>query len=799
MTRAPAPPLAAVALLSAAALGYEVLLLRLFSIVQWHHFAYMIISLALLGYGVSGTVLALLGERAGRHFETLFMAAASLFGAAAVGCFLAAQRVPFNPLELLWDASQPARLAAIYLVLAVPFLFAATGIGLAFVRFRDRIGRVYGADLLGAGGGALGVLGLLFVAMPMDALSVIGALGPVAAALAAGQARRWGPMVAAAALAAGLAVLPAGTLGITPYKGLSQTLETAGARVLSESSSPLGLLTVVDSPRIPFRHAPGLSLASPVGPPEQLGVFTDGDAYAAINRSDPGGPPPGHFAYLTSALPYALRQDPRVLVLGAGVGGDVLQALGQGAAAVDAVEINRQMADLVRGTYAEFAGRPFDRPGVRLHIAEARGFVTASGGGYDIIQVALLDAFGSASAGLHALNESYLYTVEALGLYLDRLADGGLLAVTRWVKLPPRDGLKLLATAAAALRRAGIEEPGRHLALIRGWKTSTLLVRDGPFTAAEAAAVRRFCVERSFDLAWLPDMTADEANRFTVLDQPYFFDGATALLGPDAASFTDRYKYDIRPATDDRPYFFNAFKWRLLPELTALRGRGGLGLLEWGYPVLVATLAQAAVAAVLLIAVPLWLTRRAAAGHAGRGRVLVYFLGLGFAFLFVEMAFIQKFILFLNHPIYAAAAVLSAFLVFAGLGSLVSARLPGRNPAAFAIAAIAMIALTSVFVLPPILAELAAIPLPARFAVSMALIAPLAFCMGMPFPAGLARLGQGAPALIPWAWAINGCASVLGAVLATVIAIEVGFTAVILAAVALYGVAAASFPRPEPP
>ena len=807
------PPLLAVALVSASALGYEVLLLRLFSIIQWHTFTYMIISLALLGYGVSGTFLALAGDWIERRFTALFAVNAVLFGLTAPGCFFLAQRVPFNLLELLWDPKQPFYLALLYLLLAVPFLFAANCIGLTFCRFRGRIGRIYGSDLFGAGAGALGMVALLFALMPVDALKVLGAAGLAAAALsliAGGVRRRWiGLSLFLAALVFPLLLSgPWAELRLSPYKGLSQALQVSGTRIESVRSGPLGLLTVVESPRIPFRHAPGLSVRSPFEPPEQLGVFTDGGAFSVINRHDGRGPVPGYFDYLTSALPYHLLPKPSVLVLGSGGGSDVLLAVLHQARRIDAVEVNAQMVDLLEKDHARFSGRPYNRREVRVHIAEARGFAATGEQRYDLIQIALVDAFGAASAGLHALNESYLYTLEAMEGFLARLAPGGLVAITRWLKLPPRDSLKLFATAAQALSRSGVARPGRSLALIRGFKTTTLLVKNGAFSPAEIASIRRFCDERSFDVAYFPGIAPSEANRYTLLEHPYFHDGAVALLGPAGDDFIERYKYDIRPATDDRPYFFNFFKWPLFGELYSLRDRGGFGLVEWGYPVLALTLLQAFIIALVLVPLPLWAGRRAGKGDGGprpSQRVIIYFLCLGFAFLFVEIAFIQKFILFLASPVYAAAVVLSGFLVFAGLGSLVSGRLGvGANPSVYPVAGIAFVAVVYLFLLPPLFQGLATLPLAAKFTVSLLLIVPLAFCMGMPFPLALARLGGEGAGLIPWAWAINGCASVLGAVLATILAIEFGFTVVILVAVGLYGIAAASFPvspaaAPPPP
>jgi len=741
------------------------------------------------------------------------MANAVLFALTVVASFLLAQRVPFNALEIAWDGRQFWYLLALYLLLAIPFFCIANCIALAFMHYRKQIHRIYAFDLVGAGAGALGVILLLFAMPPATALLVLGGLGLVAALVASleiGLRLRWGIGILLGALFLG-ALLPERwtALQLSPYKGLSQALQVMGAEQVVERSSPLGLVTVVRNEEVPFRFAPGLSLAAMTGPPEQLGLFSDGEALGVITRFSGDYAALGYLDYLTSALPYHLLRQPHVLVLGAGGGSDVLQALYHQARLVDAVELNPQIVALLRGEFAEFAGGLYDRTDVRVHIGEARGFIAASRQRYDLIQIALLDAFSTASAGLYALSESYLYTVEAFEEYLRHLNPQGMLAVTRWLRLPPRDDLKLFATAVIALERAGAPDSGARLMLIRGWKTSTLVMKNGQFTEEEMAALRIFCRERSFDLAYYPGMTAAEANRFNVLERPYLYEGAMAILGPERNDFLQRYKFNLRPATDDRPYFFHFFKWRTLPELLSLQARSGLGQLEWGYLILVATLIQAFLAGVVLILLPLWLGRQGtfstAAGRSARWRVLGYFLAIGLAFLFLEIAFIQKFILFLSHPLYAVAVVLAAFLVFAGLGSGYSQRFEARrgHKAAgnvvlvWAVVAIAMLAVIYLLVLPPLFRW--ALPWPDLIKISAAvlLVAPLAFCMGMPFPLGLARVSAATPGLVPWAWAINGCASVVSAVLATLLAVHIGFTGVVSVAVLLYGFAVLVAPWPS--
>lgn len=788
----PRPPYIAIGLLSACMLAYEVLLTRLFSIVLWHHFAYMIISAAMLGYGASGTLLALIKDKIAAYLGAVYVLSAVVLALLMPASFLLAQQIPFNPLELLWDKIQPVMLFAVYLLVMLPFFCGGLSAGLIFSNFGKQAARIYASDILGAGAGSLGVIGMLFLVPAARVLVALAALALLAAAIAVIELkmrRRWLILLAGLPV---LAVLPGIEMHPSIYKDLSQTLNIGGARVIEQRSSPLGQISVVENSLVPLRHAPGMSLNAAAEPPPQLAVFVDGDGPQALTKFDGNQAEIAYLDQLTSALPYHVltTHERHVLVLGAGAGSDVLQALYFGSTAVDAVELDRNLIDLVRRRFNDYSGKLYSRPGVEVHQAEARGFVSASDKHYDLIQVALLDSFGTASAGLYGLSENYLYTVEALQAYIKHLTPGGMLAVTRWLTLPPRDALKLFATAVTSLEQGGVANPGAHLVMIRGWKMVTLLVKNSDFTAQEIAAVREFCRTRSFDLAYYPGMRAVDANRYNLLAQPYFYEGAVALLGPQRQDFIDQYKFNIEPATDDRPQFFRFFKWNSAVELFDLRGQGGMPLLDWSYPLLVATLVQAVAASIVLILAPLaWSRcRRTRPGI----RVILYFLAIGFAFMFMEIAFIQKFVLFLAHPLYAVAVVLCAFLVFAALGSWFAGRWQARNIVPLAVMAIGAISLLYLAILPLLFQALIHLPDAAKILISVLLIAPLATCMGVPFPTGMMRLAGTNNDAIPWAWAINGFASVVGAVLATLLAIHLGFAAVILLAVLIYGLACAA-------
>jgi spermidine synthase len=802
----PRPPYISVAILSASALGYEILLMRLFSIIQWHHFAYMIIALALLGYGISGSLLSSVQPIISRHYQWLFRLCLVLFALTSMGGFLIAQSLSFNSEELLWDFRQALNLAIICLLLALPFLFSASAICMTFMQFGNRqVSSIYAVDLFGAGVGALVIIAALYLLLPKQILTTIALAGIAAVALSiweldlSPKPRFYFPLLLSLLLL--LIAAPHVSLEISPYKGLMQTLQIKGTRVVDRHSSPLGYLTLVASDLIPLRYAPGLSLINPQEPPQQLALFTDADNMSAITRFNGD---PDTLSYLdrtTSALPYHLGKPADLLVIGSGSGADLLLARYHRVESVDALELNPQLVELLRSDYKEFAGEIYDNPYTRVHIAEARDFLGQTDDKYELIQIALVDAASASSSGLYALSESYLYTQESLALYLSHLAPDGYLAITRWIKVPPRDSLKLFLTAYQAMQTLGLENLEKRLLLIRNWQTATLLVKNGTFSDRELDLADAFCQARLFDLAYSHRLREEQANQYNRLREPYFYRASKQIVSGEKDQLLASYKFDLQPATDDRPYFHHFFKWESFFEALKLRRQGGMPLIEWGYVILILTLAITALLSALLILLPLSITsrntRRASYGTS-RWSVFYYFFGIGLAFLFIEIASIQKFIRFLHHPIYAISISLAGFLLFAGLGSFVSERLAQKRSyfptAAMSVVVIAILSIGYLFLLEPLFERLGHLAMGYKLVISTLLIAPLAFVMGMPFPLALSSLKQQASDLIPWAWGINGYASVISAGLATLIAIDLGFTAVILIAILLYVSVLLAFP-----
>jgi hypothetical protein len=308
-----------------------------------------------------------------------------------------------------------------------------------------------------------------------------------------------------------------------------------------------------------------------------------------------------------------------------------------------------------------------------------------------------------------------------------------------------------------------------------------------PFRADEVAALKDFCGQHSFDLIYYPGMVASEANRYNILSDTAHYDSFRRVLsGSGRDGFLREYVYEVSPPGDDRPFFFHYFKWAQVPHILRTLGKVWLPFGGSGFLILVVLLALAAALSLLLILLPLVLRRdrvfRSLSDSASLRSTLLYFTCLGLGFLFVEMPLLQQFILFLGHPTYSFALVLFSVLFFSGLGSLVSSRLPLRA----LLLALSVVVLIYPLLLPRLFALAIHWALPSRLVVSVLGLAPLGFLLGLPMPGGIRLLEQRAPQLIPWAWAVNGCASVVSSILAVMGAVTFGFSRVLVAGAVAY-------------
>jgi hypothetical protein len=668
--------------------------------------------------------------------------------------------VRFDALLVLADPRSIWKMTLTCLVFFLPFFLGAAAVGLAFARNPGDIGRLYCANLVGSGLGGLLALALMRAFMPETIPGLIAVL-PVLAGIITSAPRCRLPAACLSLVPVAWAVWQPPGLVISEFKALSRALQMPGSMVVTSCSSPHGLMQVVVSPS--FRFAPGVSLGYQDRIPATPVVFRNGDFFGPVT----GLPEPGRahiLDFTTTGLPYALGGPGRVLVLDAGTGADAAHALSHGAE-VCAVEQNPFAASMIL--------EGLDRsPGLRVQVMSSRTFLMRDRSHWDLIVLPTVDAFGG-TCGLHALAENHLLTEEGVGQMFERLSPGGMISVSCWLDYPPRSSLKLLATLAEAIRRSGLA-PGRHIAAVRSWGMLSIAASRSPVSPEEAARVRGFCEDLGFDPVVLPGLEPSGRVPFNALQDAGWFDQVDAVISGQ----TLPNDFNIRPATDDRPYFSQFLTRRSLAGLSALYGTRSIPFFEVSYLVLIVTAIQVSVLAAALIILPL-LTSGRKGGNLG---ILFYFGGIGIGYMFMEMVLIQRFVMYLGSHIYAAAAVISSMLFFSGGGSHVSSRL--RPVPRLVLGIIPLLVLAAALVLPPLLSATIALPLAGRAAVMLLVIAPLAFCMGMPFALGISLIHEHD---VPWAWGVNGSLSVAAAPLATILSVELGFTWVMVLAACAYG------------
>ena len=770
----------AVALLSAATTAYEILLVRLFGVEQFHHFATMAIGVALLGLGASGTLGALLppadSVAAGRRVR----GAASLTALALVASPWLSHHIHVEPTQLPFEVGQWLRLTALVFVLAVPFfaggLTTLTGLLLA----PRRSGRLYGASFAG---GALGVvLALLALFILPPARSLV--LPPLLACLGT-LALAWRSLagllaVVAGLLGASLFLGPGWDAQLTPYKSLPQLSALPGARRVTERFSPLGWVLAMEAPS--FHLAPGLSLAFRGSFPHQTALLVDGDlAGATTDLTDPVAPALADA--LPTSVPYALARRRRVLLVGAGDGLALQAALEADAERVATVEPNPDLLRLARelGRLKFWhAGRLEDRAG------QARAVLAREQDTFDLISLAPATGHGASVGGVRALDADFLHTIDAYELFLRHLDPEGILSVTSWLSTPPRESVRTVLTAGAALRRLG-HSPSLTLVVLRSWGTVTVLARPVAFSSAERERIRALARARGLDLDWPLDESASAAP-FNVLEDSSLREAAAvATRSPEeVARFAARYPFEVAPVDDARPYPHHFLRLTSLPALT--RGAQGswLPFAEWGPIALLATLVQTVLVAALLLLVPVAFRGHRARWIAPRWAVLGYFGALGCGYMAAEIAAIQQLGLLFGHPVYAVAAVLGIFLTSSGVGSVWSDRL-AVSRAGPTCAVLALLLWMAALLLLRVVHGLAPAPWPLRAVAMLVCLGPLAFLMGAPFPLGLRQLTPSAGTLA-WAWAANGFASVAAAPLSGLISLELGSRVLLVVAGAAYAV-----------
>ena len=753
-----------VALTTLATLVMELSLTRVFSVVFYYHFAFLAISIALFGLGAGGVFSYVVsGWRGGTFLKIGWLASANSVVVVASLVFLLSRRGEFSN----------ATLAAVYFASALPFFLAGTIISLVINETIERVDRVYFFDLLGAAGGCLLLLPFLSGFGGPNTVITVGVLFATSAAMwfnVAGQTRWRATAVALALALVGLFVInlrwnvidvryakgqKIGNEIFTKWNGLSRI-------GLVEDQGSGGHLIIIDAdastgvPRFDFQH---------LSEKEQKDLLLQG---------------PG--------LPYAVRPGAKTLIIGPGGGWDVSRALASGAKNITGVEVNPIIANtIMRDKFPQLSRNLYQRPEVHIQVEDGRSFVRRSTDRYQVLQATLVDTWASTAAGAFALSENNLYTTDAFYDYLTHLTDDGFMAFTRWGFDPPRESLRLLTLANEALTRlGGAPKLEQHVIIVRegstqGWGSKdTVMISRKPFSAADIERTRDAVRRSSMQAIYLPgDGVHNEFGRY--------------LNAVDKDAFLANYRYDLSPVGDDRPFFFYTVQPR---DLWAFLTQGGQDSADYkinrAVPLLFGLMIISVLATIVVLALPpLLLGTKLPADPAAR-QFLFYFLCIGAGYILIQVALIQKFVLFLGHPTYALTVIIFSMLVSSGVGSSVSRKLTFTNPVRLRQALCLVFLLVAVlrFVAPALTAALVGWPWELKVLITIALIVPVGFVMGLPFPTALNTLELRFPTAVRWAWSLNAASSVLGSASAIFLAIYIGLGNTLMVGGAFYLMAA---------
>ncbi|HEY1527173.1 MAG TPA: hypothetical protein VGH51_13125 [Candidatus Angelobacter sp.] len=808
---APRTMLLAVALVSLSSLLLELALTRLFSVVLFYHFAFFAISVALLGLG-SGGVFAHIRQEWLERFEMRRLGAWLCF-LNSIFILVSVEVVLHTPVSLEVTGRNFGKLTIIYLAAAVPFFLTGLLFSVLFARSSSHIPQLYGADLAGGATACLAVVPLLnFIGAP-NALLLASACMAVAAAL-------WSDQIKMRRVACALAAV----------------------FVLLIAANYSGKLIDVIYAKGVYRDPKWIEYArwnaiSRIEVDTHLGgryVVIDADATTAIMNVDPakwaqnGAPTPMHTGLpdisgfnwkksLMAAAPSVanvLRPHGDFAIIGPGGGVDVMRAVANGSPNVTGIEINPTIVNnVMRGRYADYSFHLYDLPQVHIHVQDGRSYIRSAHEKYDVVQMTLVDTWASTAAGAFALSENNLYTIEAFREYFDHLKPDGMIAITRWEFKQPREALRVVSQGIEALHQIGIANPRDHFVIIadgdldEDGRPVLVLAKKSPFTPAEYSAVKNHVLANP-NLVWL-NPSADAVSpcgpnvqcMMPTLAPPVSIPPNLARPLPpaaaafqkliesnDPASFARNYAYNVSPVSDSAPFFFFTLKTRhVIENILAGTGHGMDWRINLGIVVLGMLLIISIVAVLAFLILPLALHRHRQNSPRTGIIALLYFIAVGFGFILVEISLIQRFVLFLGHPTYALTVVVFLLLLSSGAGSVAARhRITNGGKVLPLLGLISAFIVGNVVLLPWLLSAAVGLPFAIKLLVSAIVLAPLGFLMGMPFPTGL-RLVK----TVEWAWALNAAASVLGSVMAMIIAIHFGLTVTLVCAAVAYLLAAA--------
>ena len=827
--------LTALFLVSVVILAFEIEVMRVFSTTSWSNFGSMVISIALLGFGLSGTILTLFGERLRSTPDSWLSSSAFALAPSLAIAHTLAQRVPFNPVLIATDPSQLWWIGLYYVLYGIPFFIGGIFIGAMFAALSGRMHSLYFWNMIGSGLGGLLVLVFMFLFPPSYLIYPLVGVAILPALLCCVQWNVEKDRFAVRAVEALICVVMGamsllllarfGGARVSDFKPESYARTYPDSKLVYEAWSPLGETRVFSSSY--FHFAPGLSDVASVTLAKMpqnafLGMYVDGNGPVGIMRKMSDAEK-GYIDFLPMSAPYQLLTKPRVLLLHLGGGAGIQTALHHDSRDVWVVESNPDLIHMLRDVpyFTSYTGDVLRDPRVRLVPSEVRAFAASTQERFDLVEIGLIDSIGLSQAGGYSVEENYTYTEEAIREYMRCLSAGGILSITVWDRLsPPRNVPKLLSTVCQALRSAGVPHPEKKVfAFSLLLSTATVLVKNGDFTDEETAQLTQYSQRMSFDVDYAPGIAPTTTSFDSILDEYQKLYARESESGGETATdeipllpqelyrdsmlwqfagrqeeLYQRYIFDIRPATDDKPYYSGYLKPATLPQFAVRLGEIPE---EWGYILLLATFAQSLIFGLLVILVPVT-TRWRELFKARRGTlgVILYFGCLGLGYMMAEIYLIQKFVFYLADPVYANSLVITILLIASGFGSIMSARFSGHRWITVATACAGILLMTAfcLFGLTPALNATLGLPLAVKALLSIVFIAPLGLCLGVPFPTALSALSESRKGIIPWAWGVNGALSVSGSVLTRILSTSLGFSTVLVIMAALYLIAAALFP-----
>lgn len=774
----------AIGLISAAIIAFQLILMQILSYVQWYHFAYMIISIALLGFGAAGTFLTIFQQKLEKNYYTLFpflLIVTAILIPVVVG-IANSEAVRFDSLLIFQDSRHIGKLILTYFIFFLPFLTGALAIGMSFSKFADQIGKIYFSNLIGSGiGGIIAIFFMQWIIPEQQsfAVAILAFVGGIVS-LPKNKKKLIRIIVPLSTLILIILFFYPPRLTPSEYKDISKTMLLPDAKVEYRKSTPHGFVEIVSSPVL--RYAPGVSLAYRDSFPVRKVVFNNGNWMGCLLPQPLEANETNILDYTPQALPYHIDNIKNALIINAGTGENVLLALSHQVARITANETNPEIFNILRQSFEGFYQ-------VQPYQTMPRTLLTPDTNKYDLIELPIVGSFFG-NSGLNAVEPRYELTIEALREMWSKLSEKGMISLSCWMDYPVRNAYRLLATISLLLDENDIAHPPHHVVAIRSWCAITFLVKKSPFKRDEINKVRLFCENRMFDPLVLPEKQEIERDKYNILQDTTFFTHVDQLLSHEKETLIRQYPYRIHPTTDDRPFFFQFVRFKQIPQLISSIREKNFPFLDIGYVLIILTFVQIVLIAAIFILLPLsfrpWKSRN-------KKWVLMYFSGLGLAYMFLEMVFIQHFTFYFGEPTYAASATLGILLFASGLGSYYSGKFQNNKKMRLAIPlVIAAILVLYAFVLSPILTATIGIALPLKITIAVVLLGTLGFFLGMPFPIGIDYLSGKNTDDIPWAWALNGYFSVISTVLATIISVELGYLLLLSMAAFIYALVSIS-------